>query len=381
MKTIRFTSDDKQQRLFVAALRKNVHAYFTSKGISKRGNGHMYFKSLVLLALYIAPFVLVLTVNMPAVVAALLMIVMGIGMAGVGMSVMHDAVHGAYSGKNWVNSLMGSSIFLIGSSKTTWSKQHNFLHHTFTNITGYDEDIETKGFIRLSVNTGWKKYQRFQHVYAFLFYGFMTLAKLVGDFPQLLKYSSTGLTKKDMKPWKEVISMILTKSAYLAVMFGLPIWLTDFTWWQVLIGFFIMHMTGGMLMSIIFQMAHVVENTAQPLPDEKDVIHNEWMVHELLTTSDFAPHNPVLGWYIGGLNYQVEHHLFPSICHIHYKAIAPIVQQTAAEYGIPYHVHPTFAAAFGSHWRMLKMLGRNQAPAKVISADVRKPVLPHFLFL
>lgn len=362
MKPVRFASNDKQQREFVAALRKNVHAWFSEHHIDTKGNAAMYVKTVVLLLLYCVPFILILTVPVTALAAIVLLVVMGIGMAGVGMSVMHDAVHGAYSRHKWVNTMMGGTIYLIGSSVTTWSIQHNYLHHTFTNITGYDEDIETKGFVRLSRNAPWKSYQRFQQFYAFLFYGFMTLAKLVGDFPQLLHYNRSGLTRtRKEKPTKELVRMMITKTVYLLVIIGLPLWLTSFAWWQVLIGFLIMHMTGGMIMSVIFQMAHVVQLTAQPMPDDEGIIHNEWMVHELQTTCDFAPRNALLGWYIGGLNYQIEHHLFPNICHIHYKSIAPIVEQTARQYGISYHVIPTFTAAIASHFRTLRELGKRPA--------------------
>ena len=136
-------------------------------------------------------------------------------------------------------------------------------------------------------------------------------------------------------------------------------WLTDFTWWQVLLGFCILHLTAGMIMSTVFQMAHVVEGTKQPLPDSNGVINNEWAVHELMTTSDFARNNLFLNWYIGGLNFQIEHHLFPNICHIHYRKIAPIVQQTADEFGFTYNLKPTFLAAFISHAKRLKALGKS----------------------
>lgn len=358
MKTLKFSGTDPQQQKFAAALKKNVQSYFKDNNISTKGDARMVFKAVVMLLLYIAPFCLILFLPMSAGWAVLLLVIMGIGMAGVGMSVMHDAVHGAFSRHQWVNQLMGATIYLIGSSRATWAIQHNFLHHTFTNVTGFDEDIETKGFMRMSKNEPRKKYQRFQHLYAFFFYGFMTLAKLVGDFPQLMKYNSTGLTARmQQRPSVELIRMIVTKTIYLAVIIGLPLWLTPFSWWQILIGFLIMHMTGGMIMSTVFQMAHVVEGADQPMPDPQGVIRNEWVLHELSTTSDFAPGNRLLNWYVGGLNFQVEHHLFSNICHIHYQNIAPIVAQTAREYGYTYNLKPTFGNALASHVRMLKRLG------------------------
>lgn len=364
MKRIKFIPADAHQHAFAAALRKNVQEYFKSNNLSTKGDGRMFFKTFVMFAMYLTPFVLLLILPMNTFIVIPLLIVMGVGMAGVGMCVMHDAIHGAYSSHKWINKLAGSSIYLIGSSPATWAIQHNILHHTYTNITGYDEDIETKGFIRLSRNAPWKKYQRFQQYYAFLFYGFMTIAKLFGDLPQLFKYNRNGLTgEQNDKPVREVIRMIITKSIYLALIIGLPLWLTDYSWWQILIGFMIMHMVGGIIMSTVFQMAHVVEGTAQTLPDAEDHIRNEWMVHQLNTTSDFARNNWLLNWYVGGLNYQIEHHLFSNICHVHYPALAPIVERTSREYGITYNLKPSFTQALKSHLHMLKWLGASPSRA------------------
>jgi linoleoyl-CoA desaturase len=146
---------------------------------------------------------------------------------------------------------------------------------------------------------------------------------------------------------------------YASLLIGLPLWLTEYKWYQVVVGFCILHFTAGIIMSTIFQMAHVVEGAQQPLPDEHGVIHNEWETHQLLTTSDFARNNLFLNWYVGGLNFQIEHHLFPNTCHLHYRKIAPIVQQVASEYGIPYNLKPTFTIAFLSHAKRLKDLGRS----------------------
>jgi linoleoyl-CoA desaturase len=288
----------------------------------------------------------------------MMVILMGIGEAGIGMSVMHDAAHGAFSKRKWINSLFASSMFILGSTVFNWKIQHNLLHHTYTNIYGYDQDISTKAAIRLSDHAQLKKYHRFQFIYAFLFYGMMTISKLVGDLTQLLTFNRTGITKtQNANEKKEIFVLLLSKILYFATIIVLPILFSSFTWWQVLIGFFLMHLTAGIIMSVIFQMAHVVEGTEQPLPDENGLIKHDWLVHQLRTTADFAPKNAVLNWYVGGLNFQIEHHLFSNICHIHYRKIAPIVKQTAKEFGLEYNVKPTFLKALKSHVNRLKDLG------------------------
>jgi linoleoyl-CoA desaturase len=121
-----------------------------------------------------------------------------------------------------------------------------------------------------------------------------------------------------------------------------------------------MHLVAGFILSMIFQPAHVVKETTFPMPNLENEIENSWAVHELLTTANFARKNAVLNWYAGGLNFQVEHHLFPTICHIHYEALAPIVKETAEEFGLPYNEFETFSEAIKSHYDMLKRLSVNE---------------------
>lgn len=359
MKTLQFISEDPKQKEFVDAIRRNVSNYFKEKGISSKGNGIMYFKAFTMLGIYLAPFVLILTVSMPIWMIILLLIIMGIGEAGIGMSVMHDAAHGAFSSKKWVNGFFASTMFILGSNIFNWKVQHNMLHHTYTNIYGYDEDIESRAIVRLSEHAPVRKIHRYQFIYTFPLYGLMTLLKLVTEINQLIRFNKEGITKElNLNPKLEVFKLVLIKVIYLAIILGLPLFLTDYRWWQILIGFCILHFTAGAIMSTIFQMAHVVEGADQPLPDETGVIPNEWMVHELNTTSDFARNNLFLNWYVGGLNFQIEHHLFPTTCHIHYARLAPIIESTAKEYGIKYNLKPSFMAALGSHVRKLKELGR-----------------------
>lgn len=358
MNTVRFTGTDKQEQQFAAALRKNVNNYFKENNISVKANAAMIIKTVILTASYLVPFTLLLTVPMPEWIGLLCAVVMGIGIAGIGMGVMHDACHGAYSRKKWVNDLLAGSLYLLGSNVLNWKIQHNVLHHTYTNISGLDEDIDSKGPVRLAEEAELHRIHKYQFIYVFFFYGLMTLAMLMNDFTRLYNYSKKGLLKsQNKKLYNELVKMLFRKLAYLFVIIGLPLWLTDFSFWQIALGFVIMHWIASIILSFVFQMAHVVEGVDQPKPEP--AMPTEWHVHQLKTTSDFAHKNKVLSWYVGGLNFQIEHHLFPGICHIHYKQIAPIVQQTAREYGIVYHLKPTFRSAILSHLYRLKELGKS----------------------
>jgi linoleoyl-CoA desaturase len=287
-------------------------------------------------------------------------ITMGLGEAGIGMAVMHDGAHGTISKKNWVNELFASTIAILGSNRTNWKIQHNILHHRFTNVYGFDPDIYTKAVIRLSQHAPLKKYHRYQFVYAFFLYGLMTFAKLIGDFKQLVVFKTSGMLDTQKTNYKrELLKLIFVKIIYLFMIIGLPILVTPYSWWQVLIGFTVMHVVAGMIMSTIFQMAHVVEDLVQPLPDTEMIIQKEWVVHQISVTSNFAPKNKFLFWYAGGLNYQIEHHLFQYINHTHYPAISKIVQEKCKKYGIRYHLNESFLLALKSHIRQLKALGNN----------------------
>ncbi len=358
MNTVKFTSTNKFEKQFAVALRKNVNDYFKENHLSTKANISMVLKTIILVSLYIVPYIIILTIPMSSLIALGLVVLMGIGIAGVGMGVMHDACHGSYSKKHLVNNLLGGTLYLLGSNVLNWKIQHNVLHHTYTNISGLDEDINEKGPIRLAEQSPLKWYHRYQFMYAFVFYGLMTIAKLINDFTNLFNYHKKGLVKSQNKKLiNEFIKMVFRKAAYLLIVLGLPLWLTDFKWYQILVGFFIMHWVASIILSFVFQMAHVVEGAEQPVLEEE--LNTDWHVHQLKTTSDFARNNKLLGWYVGGLNFQIEHHLFPNICHVHYSKIAPIVERTAKEFGIPYNLKSSFGNAFMSHIERLKVLGRS----------------------
>ncbi|MFZ5554910.1 MAG: fatty acid desaturase family protein [Bacteroidota bacterium] len=356
MKTIKFSN--KNNTNFSAALKKNVNDYFTANGITKKGNTGTVMKSVVMITLFLAPFVVMLTVPLSGWVIFPLSVMMGIGMSGIGMSVMHDAVHGSLSRKGWMNSLLSNTMYLLGGNVFTWKVQHNLLHHTFTNIEGFDQDIDSRSIFRFSPRVPLKKIHRLQFIYAFFFYSLMSISKLFMDFFNLHKYNRRGIVK-DQKTTAgfEYSRMILSKLAYFFVAIGFPLLFSSFSWWMILIGFLVMHLTAGIIMSVIFQLAHVVEGTDLTVPDKDGNIETEWAIHELQTTSNFARNNRLLTWYVGGLNFQIEHHLFPHICHIHYKNISPIVEQTAKEFGLSYNLKPSFTHAILSHIRVLKALG------------------------
>jgi linoleoyl-CoA desaturase len=292
----------------------------------------------------------------------LLTIVMGIGMAGIGMNVMHDANHGSYSTKKWVNSFMGGTIYVLAGNVHNWQVQHNVLHHTYTNIIGHDEDLEAGRIMRFSKEAEWHKFHKFQQYYAVFLYGLLTFNwAITTDFKQMRSYLKRKLSYGEPKSPKILwTTLIITKVIYLAIWIVLPI-VIGIAWWKVLVGFFIMHYTAGLILSIVFQLAHVVDEAANPQPNENGEMENTWAIHQLFTTVNFAPKNKIVNWYTGGLNHQIEHHIFPHISHVHYDKISKIVKETAQECQLPYYEYKTFRSAVIAHFKHLKELGMKPA--------------------
>ena len=361
MKPVRF--DRKKDKEFFQTLKSRVEGYFEENNISKKANSAMLLKTAVLTVFYLIPigFLWFGVITSPWVVI-MLYILLGVGQAGIGLSIMHDANHGAFSDKPSVNNLVSRYIDAVGGSAITWRIQHNVLHHSYTNIDGYDEDIETPPFLRFSPHAERKPIHRLQHIYAWFFYSLMTVFWITAkDFIQLARYEKMDLVKGQNTTYKaEVGKMIIWKVMYWIVFFIVPlIVLTPvISWGVILTGFILGHMLSGLILAAIFQPAHVMEDLKFALPSEEGVMDVHPAVHQLETTSNYANGSSLLSWYAGGLNFQIEHHLFPHICHIHYKKIAPIVKATAKEFGIPYHEHKTFVRALWYHTKMLKALGR-----------------------
>jgi linoleoyl-CoA desaturase len=352
--------------MFYKTLKQRVNAYFKENEISKYANATMVTKTVLMSLIYFVPFILLLFFISNPWISLLAWVMMGFGMAGLGLSVMHDANHGAYSKHEKVNKYVGYIMYFIGGSDVNWRIQHNILHHTYTNVTGMDEDINPGSILRFTPHEKLRKHHRYQHWYAWFLYGFMTMLWfLTKDYKQAIRYEKYGLTSTQRTTFRShLIKLIIAKIAYAFVLLVLPMFLVDYSFLFVLIGFCVMQFIAGLTLACIFQPAHVVPTSDYPLPDNSGNIEADWAVSQLCNTANFAPKARLFSWYVGGLNFQVEHHLFPTICHVHYKRISEIVRETALEFNLPYYSYKTFYGALREHTKMLKMLGQNEiAPA------------------
>jgi len=351
------TFNNRTSREFSKTVKLRVDQYFDENHLSRHANLRMVVKTVIMLTIFLGSYALIISGMFSLGVMWFLTFLMGVAAAGIGFSISHDALHGAYSSNKKINRALGFTFDLLGANGYMWKITHNIIHHTYTNIHGHDEDLEVAGFIRLSPHSEHKMIHRIQHILAFFAYSLaMVFWVFVKDYKKFLK-PNIGPYNNKIHPVSEWIILFVTKAAFYTYMLVLPMLLLDITWVHLLIGFLTLHLTTGLIVGIIFQLAHVVEETDHPLPDEENMIDEHWMIHEMVTTNNFARDNKVLCWFVGGLNFQIEHHLFPKICSVHYPALSPIVEETANEFGIPYNHHNTFFEAVASHYRTLKKFG------------------------
>jgi linoleoyl-CoA desaturase len=348
---------------FFDTLKERIDVYFKENNLEMHGDTSMKWKTVAMVAIYLLPFSFIVT----GMLASNLLLfygawfLMAVGMVGIGCSVMHDSNHDAYSGNKTLNKYLSKIIILVGGYDVNWRLQHNILHHTYTNIEGLDHDIDAGILLRFSPTQKRYGFHKYQHWYAWFLYGLLTVNwSIAKDFSQASQYHKLGLLKKEKLTLRQAVTQLIGyKLFYYAYILVLPILFSGVAWYHVVAGYFLMHFSAGLALSCIFQLAHVLEDCEFPQPTEERKMENSWAIHQMMNTANFAPKSRVLNWFIGGLNRQVEHHLFPYICHIHYKNIAPIVKATAQEFDVPYYEQKTFFSALVEHGKMLKKMGNS----------------------
>jgi linoleoyl-CoA desaturase len=347
--------DNSNGQVFFSSLKKSVNDYFTTHKIKKTGNSRLYFKAAVLIPLAFIIYVFFLFGTYSAIAGIALSLLLGLTLVSIAFNVMHDACHGSFSSKKWVNELMSLTMNALGSNASIWKIKHNIVHHTYTNVDGIDDDIAKSPVLRLCPSQKWVPMHRYQFIYMFLLYSLSTILWVF--LTDMIKYFSKKIVVTEMKfSTKEHMLFWGSKALYLLFYVVLPVMLVGWQAW--LVGYLIVNMTMGLTLSIVFQLAHVVEATSfEEAGEQARVIESEWAIHELKTTANFATRSKAISWFAGGLNFQVEHHLFPRVSHVHYPAISNIVKLECAKFNIPYHDYKTMSAAIASHVRVMKKLG------------------------
>lgn len=342
---------------FTITLKKKVDEYFASNGLKFTGNRKLYVKTGILIGSASLLYLLLVFANLSPWLSIPLCIVLGLNVAAIGFNVMHDGGHGSFSTKKWVNEVAVHSLDLLGGCSYLWKQKHNVNHHSFTNIEGMDDDIENEPWLRTSPNQKRRWFHRYQHIYWVFLYGFTYISWVfIKDFSKYFSGKIADTKYKKMNT-QQHITFWTSKVVYVLIFIVVPGMQAG--WINMLIGYGIMAGVCGFTLSIIFQLAHVVEGSEFPeVQAEGKSTMQDWTIHQLATTANFSTNSKVMSWFAGGLNFQVEHHLFPRISHVHYRAINNVVKDVCTQFNVKYMEYPSFFQAVRSHIMYLKMVGQ-----------------------
>jgi len=344
-------------RSFHAELKRRTTAYFAATGTAPTGNGALLRKAVLLVGSLVALYVHLVFFTPPLGWALAECVLLGGVLAGIGFNVMHDGAHGSFSRHHWLNRCAAFTLNVCGGSVYMWEAKHNGIHHMYTNIAGLDDDLDIRPWMRLTPDQPYHRAHRFQHLYFWFFYGLLYISWIfITDYQ---KYFTRRIGPVALRPMSRPDHLIFWgfKLLNLVLYVGLPVYCVGWGGWAL--GFGLTGAVAGFVLSIVFQLAHTVEQAAFPVPAaDTRQLADEWAIHQLRTTANFATHNRVISWLVGGLNFQVEHHLFPKISHVHYPALSRILRQTCQEFDLPYQEYPRMRTAVASHVALLRQLGR-----------------------
>ncbi len=348
---------------FYKELKTRINSYFTENGTTPTGGKKLAFKSVIVIGLVVVSYVYLVFFAQGWIDTLIFSFLLAQGFALVGFNVMHDSVHGSFARSRKINKIMGYTMDILGGNARLWYHKHNVLHHTYTNIAGMDTDIESSGLLRMSPQQKWRPWHRFQVLYAFPAYSLLTISMvLFTDFQKFIS-GRIGKYKLPKAGVKESTRFWLMKAFYFFYALALPMFFHS--WWVVLLVFLLVHMILGFTFSIVFQLAHTMEDNSFPEPDPNDgAVKNEWAIHQIETTANFATRSRFLYWYIGGLNFQIEHHLFAKISHVHYPEISRIVRETCEEFGVKYVEYKSMLSALATHLKFIYHMSKKPYAAQ-----------------
>jgi linoleoyl-CoA desaturase len=344
-------------RSFHTELKSRINAYFEEAGKSQTGNSGLFVKALILTTAFVLVYLHLVFFTPGALFGILECILLGLIGAAIGFNVMHDGAHGSFSKSKWLNQFAAFTLNVLGGNSFMWNMKHNLIHHMYTNVDGVDDDLDVQPWMRMSSTQPRRKLHRFQHLYFWFLYALLYIAWIFFmDYQKYFKGKIGGMPIKKMTATDQSVFWGF-KVIHLLLFMALPIYTAGFVAW--LVGFVIFAAVAGFTLSLVFQLAHTVEHAAFPMPDEiTNKLEDEWAIHQIKTTANFATHNKVISWLVGGLNFQVEHHLFPKISHVHYPAISKIIKQMCEEFDITYNEYPKMRYAVASHVLYLREMGR-----------------------
>lgn len=351
------TATGMDQSKFTKVLYQRINRYFTETGKSKRADARMITKITAGLFWLVLSYLSLYVITLNTWQFFIIYLLHGLAQVFLLLNIAHDANHHAISGRSGINKLLSYSLDICGISSYMWRILHHRGHHSCMNIYGEDEAILAHGMFRLSPHAPWKKIYQFQHLYAFLIYGLVSLDFVFYKDFYFFFFSDYRHVQGRHHPAKEYFLLFASKIFYLGYMIFLPVFLLGLSPWFIITVFLITHYFMGFITALVFQTTHVIETSHFPRSSEE---FEHYVHHIFATTADFSTRNPLANWFFGGLHQHVIHHLCPNICHTHYPALTGIVRSTARDYGIPYRENRTMYKALVKHFHLLKRLGKNE---------------------
>ena len=338
-------------------LKFRVNEYFKKNNISPTGNFSLYFKAIILITIFVITYIHLVFFTPSTFFAILECILLGILISSIGFNVLHDGSHGSFSKSKTINKFAASAISLLGANHFMWNMKHNMIHHTYTNIDGFDDDINVGILMRMSPQQKKLKFHSIQHYYFWVLYMFLYLFWVF--FSDYQKYFSKKIGQIPLKKMKFIhhLEFWIVKSYHLVFFVIVPIYSLGFLNWFV--GYLIVCAVAGLILSIVFQLAHTIDKTVFPeIIPSSNLLADDFATHQILTTANFATNNKIVNWFVGGLNFQIEHHLFPKISHVHYPKISKIVKEVCIQCNLQYNEYKTTRGAIMAHIRFLKIMGK-----------------------
>ncbi len=355
MQTIKFRVNNRDDAFF-QALQKEVSTWLDKQKNGRYANTLMLVKGVLFLSLFWGAYALILFGGFSSIATILLYASMGVSGLLIAFNISHDACHDALTSSKLFNKVVYYLTFNpLGTDAYLWKLRHVHSHHPFPNVDHCDIDIDNNFLIRLSPNRPLLRHHRWQHVYGPFLYALYTLHWVfIKDWAYLFRKDLANL--RDIKhPPGEVFGMIAAKAFYFFYLIVLPVGM-GLHWATVLIGFLALHV----VMSYFFLLTNIMNHHAQeadfPIRDEKGYLPGSWAQHQIATCVDFHPKSRVWNFFFGGFNSHAAHHLFPTVCHVHYVKLSEFIIDKAAAYGVA-HKQMSWWAALVSHFRHLYDLG------------------------
>ncbi len=349
---------------FIRDTRREVDLYLSDRRTRRSGVLRLYVKAVVAVGLSVACWSVLLFVGPSGLAAGACLVGLSVGVVMTALCVQHDANHGAFFGRARYDHLLGwTADALLGFSSYTWRVKHNVAHHTYTNVDGHDDDVSQVPLARFAPSQQHRPWYRFQHYYIWPLYTLVGVRwQTLGDILSLVRGRFAETTLRLPHGWN-LFALVAGKATFFGWTIVVPLFF--YPWWAVLAAYLGFSMILSLVMVTTFQLAHCVEEATFTAHEEMAAERRVWAVHEVETTVDFCPRNRVLTWVLGGLNFQIEHHLFPRVPHTHYPQIARIVERNCVAHGVRYTIQPSLTVALRSHFRHLRRMGQLGLPPTI----------------